>query len=390
MSDLLNRLNWTNTLFLVGNFLLSILGTLAIFLWGEFHYQTLILLLVFGIISSLAITGGYHRLFSHRSYEGSFLLRAIMLLLAASVVEGSALEWSCDHRRHHRYTDTDRDPYNIQQGFWHAHMGWLFFLNISERDFQNVKDLASDRLVALQHKFFPYLAAFMGFILPTLIATCWGDPLGGFIIAGSLRISILHQCTFFVNSLCHTLGSRPFSEQQSARDNWLTAFVTFGEGFHNYHHQFMFDYRNGIRFYDFDPTKWLIFLLASVRLAKNLKRAKHKQVVHYRIRATETHLFEKIERYSDQVKSKINAMLEPCRTHLLEAAARFEQIEADYLNIRKQPLQLSERQQYKKIIQEKQKQLRNARSEFNLSFQRWRDTCRQALYALKHINLSSV
>jgi stearoyl-CoA desaturase (delta-9 desaturase) len=112
----------------------------------------------------------------------------------------------------------------------------------------------------------------MGFALPMLIATAWGDPLGGLLFAGFLRLMIQYQATFSINSVAHSLGRRPYSTSVSARDSWITAILTMGEGYHNYHHRFPGDYRNGVRWYHFDPSKWWVWTLSKLRLARDLKR----------------------------------------------------------------------------------------------------------------------
>lgn len=277
------KINWLTTLFILLTGLVGLVGTVLLLVFSFIHWPTWILAGTMLIVCGLSITGGYHRLAAHNSYRAVWPIRLLFVLLGAAVFEGSIVEWATDHRRHHLYTDTERDPYNIKKGFWYAHIGWLFTLNTSTRDFSNVEDLLADSLYRFQHRFFPIIAILMGFGLPIAIATLWGDPLGGLIIAGALRIALLHQITFFINSLCHSLGKRTY-KNSSARDNWLTALVTFGEGFHNFHHQFPIDYRNGIRFFHFDPTKWMIYLLSLFGLAFDLKRVECRRVIKYRLR----------------------------------------------------------------------------------------------------------
>jgi len=277
------RINWTNTIFLVLTPIIAIAGTVTLIVMGQVSWNTVILALSLVIATGLAVTAGYHRLFSHASYKAAWPVRLIFLLLATAAFEGSVLEWCTDHRDHHRYTDTEKDPYNIKQGFWYAHIGWLFTLDISKRDMSNVDDLNKDPLVRFQHRFFVPLAIFMGFILPTLIASLWGDALGGLIIAGFLRVVITQHTTFCINSVCHVFGKQFYSTRTSARDHWFTAFFTMGEGYHNFHHQFPIDYRNGIRFHQFDPTKWLIRTLSFFGLTKDLKRVGSHRITHYRI-----------------------------------------------------------------------------------------------------------
>src|SRR3989344_7912715 len=264
------RINWTNTLFLTLTPLIGLVGTILLVGHGSFHWGTLWLALGLMAASGISITGGYHRVFAHRSYQASWPVRFFFLMFGIGAFEGSVLEWCTDHRNHHLHTDTDKDPYNIKRGFWFAHIGWLLMLDPTQRDFNNVKDLKRDALVRFQHTYFVPLAIFMGFLLPMGIAALWGDPWGGLLIAGALRITAVQQTTFCINSVCHMFGKHDHAPEKSPRDNGMTALLTFGEGFHSFHHRFPVDYRNGFHFYHYDPTKWVIKLLSWVGLTKNL------------------------------------------------------------------------------------------------------------------------
>lgn len=282
--NLLKRINWLNTSFLILTPLVGIAGTILLAINGLIHWPSWVLFGGLILMTGLSITAGYHRLFAHRSYQAHWLVRLVFVLFGTAAYQGSVIEWCTDHRNHHRHTDTDKDPYNIKQGFWYAHIGWLFLLDPSKRDYSNVEDLMEDPILRFQHKYFVPLSLFMGLLLPAGLGALWGDALGGFIIGGMLRIIVVHHFTFCINSVCHWFGDRPYSEDQSARDHWLTAFFTFGEGFHNFHHQFPIDYRNGIRLYHFDPTKWIIRTLSFLRLTFNLKTVSPDRILRYKER----------------------------------------------------------------------------------------------------------
>jgi stearoyl-CoA desaturase (delta-9 desaturase) len=113
----------------------------------------------------------------------------------------------------------------------------------------------------------------IGLVLPMAVAATWGDLWGGLFVAGFLRTGIMMQTTFAINSMAHLVGAKRYDAGSSARDSTLTAIVTFGEGYHSYHHRFPFDYRNGTRWWHYDPSKWLIWTLARVRLANTLRSA---------------------------------------------------------------------------------------------------------------------
>ena len=273
------KLNWPNLLFFFLLPVVAIVGTVLTLVFEPFHWATILFTIVYTWLTGLAITAGYHRLFCHCTYQALWPVRLIFLLFGAAAFQGSALEWSTDHKRHHANLDEEEDPYSIKKGFWHAHIGWIFRIDPKLRDYNNVPNLTSDRLVLWQHKYILPLSIFMGFILPTGIASLWGDPLGGLFITGALRMVLNHHFTFFVNSLAHYVGKKTYNPKISARDNWVVSLVTYGEGFHNFHHQFAADYRNGARWFHFDPSKWMIFLLNKVRLVKNLKRVPRQLIL---------------------------------------------------------------------------------------------------------------
>ena len=314
------RINWVNTLFLILVPIAGIVGAALLCLYSHVSWPTWLLAGILFIAGGLSITAGYHRLFAHKTYEAAWPVKWFFVLFGSSVFEGSVLEWSTDHRNHHRYTDTPQDPYNIKQGFWHAHMGWLFTLDSSQRNFSNVEDLMKSRLLRVQNRCFPVFATFMGFVLPTAIAALWGEALAGFIIAGCLRVTICHHGTFCINSLCHILGKQRYSDKVSARDNWLSALVTFGEGYHNYHHRFPLDYRNGIRFYQYDPSKWLIRGLYYLGLAKNLKQIPHYRIIQARVE-THQHLM---------ANKTAPHMLEQLHASMVQMIATVKELESVY------------------------------------------------------------
>lgn len=230
---------------------------------------------LFFCCTGMAITGGYHRYWAHRSYEARGPLRWFYMLFGAMALQNSILTWATMHRVHHKHVDdTERDPYSIKRGFWFAHMGWMMrdYPSAQAIDHAGARDLLEDRLVAFQHRHYGKVALGMNLVLPALVGWLHGDILAGLLIAGAMRLVAVHQITFFINSLAHTWGGRPYTRRNTARDNPVVALLTFGEGYHNYHHLFQWDYRNGIRWWHFDPTKWLIASAEKLGLTRNLKR----------------------------------------------------------------------------------------------------------------------
>jgi stearoyl-CoA desaturase (delta-9 desaturase) len=261
---------WENIIFIVVTHALGIWG-ITHMIWTRFSWATLGLGLGMLFLCSFSISGGYHRLFAHRAYRSAGVVRLFYLLFGAASFQASALRWASDHRLHHARTDHEDDPYNIQKGFWWAHMGWLFFKG-PPSNFRNVKDLQRDPLILFQDRHYLSLSLAFGLLLPTVIAWAWGDAMGGLLVAGFLRLLIQDHATFSINSVAHAIGRRPYSVAVSARDSFLAAFLTLGEGYHNYHHRFPGDYRNGVRFYHYDPTKWCVWALSKIGLTHGLKR----------------------------------------------------------------------------------------------------------------------
>jgi len=265
------RLIWLNLIVLIVAHALAIAGIIRLAFF-EFSWATLILGLVWYGFCGLAITGGYHRLFSHRSYTAAWPLRLFYLVFGAGALQNSALKWSIDHRIHHTHTDRTRDPYNIQRGFWWAHIRWIYIQGPSKPRHDIARDLLADPLVRFQHKHYIALAAIFGIALPGAVGALWGDAIGGILVAGFLRLAVQWHATFSVNSVAHCLGNRPYSKKTSARDSFVTALISLGEGYHNFHHRFQADYRNGVRWYHFDPTKWFVWTMQWPRITKALKR----------------------------------------------------------------------------------------------------------------------
>ena len=277
-----DRVNWKTSIFL------AVINTLAVtavplYIWhyGLDWFQVL-LFLFFYIATGMSITLGYHRLFSHLSFKAKTPVKLSTLVFGACAFENSALDWSSDHRKHHKHVDHEEDPYDISKGFMWAHIGWLLFKLGPEQPMDNVNDLKRDPLVMWQHRWCIPMAFVVGFGVPALLGYLWNGPggaLGGFLLAGVLRVFAVQHSTFFINSLCHTVGQRPYSDRCSARDSAIMALFTFGEGYHNYHHEFQHDYRNGVKPSNFDPTKWTIWTLEKLGLVSDLRRVPDEKIL---------------------------------------------------------------------------------------------------------------
>ena len=269
----LKNLSWINSLFLLLTPPASITLTILWIYFDGFDWRLLLLGIFFYILSGISITAGYHRLFAHKAYDAHPIVKIFFLVFGAAAFQNSVLKWASDHRIHHSEVDTESDPYNINEGFFYAHMGWILLKEGNHFNDKYVKDLSRDKWVLFQHNHYFKIAGFFGILLPTLIGwLCFDTILGGLAIGALLKIVILHHSTFFINSLCHYIGTTPYTDSNTAKDSWFMALLTFGEGYHNFHHFFQADFRNGIKWFHFDPTKWLIQFLAKIKLAYKLKK----------------------------------------------------------------------------------------------------------------------
>jgi stearoyl-CoA desaturase (delta-9 desaturase) len=305
--------DWVNIAFLTLTPIIGVAGTIAYTLWAGFHLWMPLLTVGMYLAVGMSICAGYHRFFSHKSYEASTPVQVLYAIFGAMAAQNSILWWSSSHRVHHKHVDKDWDPYNIRRGFWWAHIVWIFYKN-EKSDFENSPDLVKNPVVMWQHRWHHVILIVGGFGLPALIGAMFGDAVAGLLWGGFLRIVIIHHTTFFVNSLAHTLGKPAYNSEVSARDNWLVALLTLGEGYHSFHHRFPSDFRNGIQWYHWDPAKWWIRALRWSGLASELRTTNPPQVEHARLRAAmrlvEPRLAAAPEKIGDDVRRRINKAVE--------------------------------------------------------------------------------
>ncbi|MGE4158302.1 MAG: acyl-CoA desaturase [Planctomycetota bacterium] len=235
---------------------------------------------LFMFMTGLSISAGYHRLWSHKSYKSALLPRIFYAVWGACSLQNSVLHWASDHRRHHRHTDDNHlDPYSAKRGFWFSHMGWILREHESGKDdFSNVKDLEQDPVVRWQHRYYIPIAVATNVGIPLALGFWHGRWWGCLLLCGLLRMVLNHHFTFCINSLAHIWGSQPYSTANTSRDSNLIALLTYGEGYHNYHHCFQHDYRNGVKWWHYDPAKWVIAVCSWVGLASDLKRTPRETI----------------------------------------------------------------------------------------------------------------
>lgn len=270
----------------------------------ELKWQTAIFSVLYYFFTGLGITAGYHRLWAHRAYNASTPLQYFLCLAGSGACEGSIKWWSRGHRAHHRYTDTELDPYNAHRGFWYSHVGWMLVKPRIKPGVADISDLIKNPVVRFQQKHYVKLLLTMGFIVPTVLpGLLWGDYRGGYFYAGAARLLFVHHSTFCVNSLAHWLGEQPFDDKNTPRNHFMTALCTVGEGYHNFHHQFPMDFRNAIRWYQYDPTKWFISVCYALGLASHLKMFPSNEIK----KGEYTMELKRLERVGEEIKWPIDS-----------------------------------------------------------------------------------
>ncbi len=330
--------NWAVT----SVFTLTFIAALTVVPWyGIVHgYSTWawILFAFFLITNGVGIGSGYHRLWSHRTYDANPALKWFLAFAGGMSLQNSIIIWCARHRVHHRDVDNnDKDPYSIGRGFWFAHIGWMLRDYPSgEIDYSVVRDLEQDKIAAWQHRNYWTLVWTTNVGVPLLLGWMVGDVIGVFLLAGVLRLVLSHHITFFINSLAHMWGTRPYTDENSARDNHFLALITYGEGYHNYHHMFQTDYRCGIRWWQLDINKWFISTCAMFGMATNRKRAPKFKVLRARLNMEFKAARAKLE--SSKVSASWKEQLEQEYAQFVETIKEWQQLQMERMQSGKQKL----------------------------------------------------
>jgi stearoyl-CoA desaturase (delta-9 desaturase) len=260
-------------------------GLAVAWLWGHgVGALDLALLGGFYVLTILGVTVGFHRLFTHRSFEVPNFIRAFLAAAGSMAVEGRPIEWAATHRRHHAYADQFGDPHSphlversglagVVRGLWHAHMGWLFQANGTDSA-RWAPDLEKDSVLVAVNRWVPALVA-ASFVAPPVIAFAitrsWMAALTGFLWGSLVRIFLMHHVTWSINSICHFFGRRPFRTRDESRNNWPLSVISFGEAWHNNHHAFPSSARHGLFRWQLDPAWRFIRTLQQLHLATNVR-----------------------------------------------------------------------------------------------------------------------
>lgn len=317
------RILWLNVVF----FAVTFIGALVWVPWhgvvNGFDNVEWLTFIVLVFASGMSITGGYHRLWSHKAYKAHPIVKVAYALGGALAFQNSALHWASDHRVHHKHVDdNDQDPYSANKGFWFSHIGWMLREYQPERysDYHNARDLQNDAVVMWQHKNYLWLALAMNIALPALLGWLNGDILSMLLLSGLMRLVLVHHCTFFINSLAHVWGKQTYTDRNTARDNGFLALLTYGEGYHNFHHIFEHDYRNGIQWWHYDPTKWLIKGLSLVGLATDLRQVPEEKIETAKLKMQLKQTQNKVARLpnGEQLKAQLQHEYELLKQHLTD------------------------------------------------------------------------
>jgi stearoyl-CoA desaturase (Delta-9 desaturase) len=256
----------------------------AALLWGwGFGWVELGLLLGMYVLTALGITVGFHRLFTHRSFQTNRIIQFVLAALGSMAAQGPLLRWVAVHRRHHQHSDQPEDPHSphghgrgllgLLRGLWHAHMGWLLRPEPADLD-RYAGDLRRDKPLRVASALFPVWLA-VGLVLPAilggLLTGTWAGVLLGLLWGGLARIFLVHHVTWSVNSVCHLWGGQPYPDGDQSRNNLVFGVLALGEGWHNNHHAFPTSARHGLRWWQLDLSYLFIRGLALLRLAWNVR-----------------------------------------------------------------------------------------------------------------------
>ncbi len=291
MENSARRLDWP----IIGLFSLVHLvafGTLIYaFFVEQFVWQTYVFAVPMFFICQISISSGMHLLYAHQGYRATYMLQCFYLVFAAATVQGTANNWGIKHKQHHGYVDGILDPHSpAQGGFWWAHIGWMLYRDVPEPPANILagyrRKLEQYPLVGWQRRNYVWLAVGMGFVVPTAVASMWGDALGGLLVAGFVRLMLQYHATWSVNSVSHVFGERPY--EGTATDGYalarpltpkkfllwalsiLLAIVTVGESLHGTHHKYPYAML-GQYWYSVSPSKWFIVMCQYLSLASHVK-----------------------------------------------------------------------------------------------------------------------
>ena len=278
---MLKKINWPALLVVVFYPILLLSLGINYYFKNNIGWFEVILFIVAYYGANISVGVGLHRLWSHHTYKTNKFVEFLLMMISGGTLQGPVLAWASDHNKHHTYTDKELDPHspakfdNRLKGFLWSHLGWMLVGEGSYKSIDKVTmvKLGRNKMLVWQLKYYWQVAVFMNLVMPMiiglLIGKSWHAAYGSFLFMGLGR-AIQQQMTFCVNSICHFLGSRKYYKG-TAGDIWWLAIFLLGENYHNFHHAFPSDYRNGAKWYHFDVHKWIIYLMSKIGLAWDLE-----------------------------------------------------------------------------------------------------------------------
>ncbi|XP_026744351.1 stearoyl-CoA desaturase 5-like [Trichoplusia ni] len=319
---------WKNAIGFLIMHILAVWG-LVLFLTGALSWKSFVWAFLIGLLSSEGITIGAHRFYTHKSFKATPALRAVFLLFQTMAGQNSMFIWCRDHRLHHRYSDTDADPHNSKRGFFFCHIGWLmtkkhpYVIQLGRRI--DMSDLQADWMVMFQKKYYYYLYVLLAVAIPVCVPVYfWGESFFNSLLGCYfLRYVIQLNGTWLVNSLAHLYGTRPYDQKLQPVESWFVSMISLGEGWHNYHHAFPWDYKAAELTMHFNQSASVIRFFERVGLAYDLKTASPEMVANRIIRTGDgTHY----ELGNEEAKAAVTAFgplhpLNPTFNTTLEAPA---------------------------------------------------------------------
>jgi stearoyl-CoA desaturase (delta-9 desaturase) len=258
--------------------------------WGLGWHDVVIAFVMYAV-SGHGITVGFHRYFTHGSFKAPRPVRIALAVAGSLAIEGPVIRWVADHRRHHAYSDKEGDPHSpwrygddlksLIKGMWHAHIGWLFDIEQTNQE-RFAPDLLDDPDIVKVDRAFMRLTA-VTLLLPPLVGFVWGGfawqaAVTAFFWGSLVRVSLLHHTTWSINSICHTIGSKPFKTRDKATNVWWLAFMSMGESWHNMHHADPTAARHGVLRGQIDSSARIIWVMEKLRMAREVRWPSRERV----------------------------------------------------------------------------------------------------------------
>ena len=263
---------------------LAVFAAIPVAWGGWLSWTDVSIMIVMYWLTGHGVTVGFHRLFTHKSFKPNRVVKILLAVAGSMAIQGPVVRWVADHRKHHKFSDRDGDPHSpwrygndikaLTKGLWHAHIGWLFDVEQTNQE-RFAPDLLADPDIVKVDRAFMRLTA-VTLLLPPLIGFVWGGfawqaAATAFFWGSLVRVSLLHHTTWSINSICHTIGSKPFKTRDKATNVWWLAFMSMGESWHNMHHADPTAARHGVLRGQIDSSARIIWVLEKLRLAREVR-----------------------------------------------------------------------------------------------------------------------